>query len=102
MANSCCNGTSTGQVRDKLHTDNACIKMLVAVIGGAQLSVKSMMEGIGLKGRNNFLTTYLNPAIQEGYVSPLYPQTPRHPRQRYLLTAKGQALWGEMNGNDGI
>ena len=72
--------------------------MLVAVIGEAQLSVKSMMEGIGLKGRNNFLNTYLNPAIQEGYVSPLYPQTPRHPRQRYLLTAKGQSLWGEMNG----
>lgn len=95
-------GTSTGQVRDKLHTDNTCIQRLVAVIGGAQLSVKSMMEGIGLKGRNNFLTTYLNPAIQEGYVSPLYPQTPRHPRQRYLLTAKGQALLGEMNGNDGI
>ena len=56
-----------------------------------------MMEGVGLKGRDNFLNTYLRPAIQEGYVCMLYPQSPRHPRQRYLLTAKGQTLWNEMN-----
>lgn len=48
-----------------------------------------MMEGVGLKGRDNFLKLYLNPAISEGYVRLLYPQSPRHPRQKYLLTAKG-------------
>ena len=89
-------GTSSGQVRDKLHTDNACIKRLVGVIGNGQLSVKAMMEGVGLKGRNNFLNTYLNPAIQEGYVCLLYPQSPRHPRQKYLLTVKGLSLWNEI------
>ena len=86
----------TGQVRDKLHTDNACIKRLVGVIGNGQLSVKEMMEGVGLKGRSNFLNTYLNPAIQEGYVCLLYPQSPRHPRQKYLLTVKGLSLWNEI------
>ena len=90
-------GTSSGQVQDKLHTDNACIKRLVEVIGNGQLSVKEMMEGVGLKGRNNFLTSYLNPAIHEGYVCLLYPQSPRHPKQKYLLTVKGQALWNEIN-----
>ena len=55
-----------------------------------------MMEGVGLKGRNNFLNTYLNPAIQEGYVCLLYPQSPRHPRQKYLLTVKGLSLLNEM------
>ena len=90
-------GTSSGQVRDKLHTDNACIKRLVGVIGNGQLSVKAMMEGVGLKGRNNFLNTYLYPAIQEGYVCLLYPQSPRHPRQKYLLTVKGQSLWNEIS-----
>ena len=90
-------GTSSGQVRDKLHTNNANIKRLVGVIGNEQLSMKAMMEGVGLKGRNNFLNTYLYPAIQEGYVCLLYPQSPRHPRQKYLLTVKGQSLWNEIS-----
>ena len=90
------NRTSTGQVQDKLHTDQENIKKLVAVIGDGRLSVKSMMDCIGLKGRGNFLTLYLNPAIQEGFVGLLYPDSPRHPRQKYLLTVKGLLLWSEM------
>ena len=48
-----------------------------------------MMEPLALKHRPSFLENYLNPAISEGYVRLLYPQSPRHPRQKYLLTAKG-------------
>ena len=39
---------------------------------------------------------YLSPAIKEGYVRMLYPESPRHPRQKYLLTAKGLALLNEL------
>ena len=85
--------TSTGQVQDKLHTDNPDIAKLVRVIGEQELSVKEMMNGVGLKGRDNFLSLYLNPAIAEGYVRLLYPDKPRHPRQRYLLIVKGLALY---------
>lgn len=81
--------TSTGQVQDKLNADISNIIKLVNIIGGRGLSVREMMEGVGLKGRDNFLKLYLNPAISEGYVRLLYPQSPRHPRQKYLLTAKG-------------
>lgn len=35
----------------------------------------------------------LNPAIKEGFVSMLYPDKPRHPRQKYLLTIKGLAVY---------
>ena len=55
-----------------------------------------MMSGVELKGRDNFLNLYLNPAIAEGYVRLLYPQSPRHPRQKYLLTVKGQVLYQEL------
>ena len=81
--------TSTGQVQDKLNADISNIIKLVNIIGDRGLSVREMMEGVGLKGRDNFLNLYLNPAISEGYVRLLYPQSPRHPRQKYLLTAKG-------------
>ena len=88
--------TSTGQVQDKLHTENANIVKLVQVIGEHELSVKEMMNGVELKGRDNFLNLYLNPAIAEGYVQLLYPKSPRHPRQKYLLTMKGQMLYQEI------
>ena len=88
--------TSTGQVQDKLHTDNPNIHGIVKVIGERELSVKEMMSGVELKGRDNFLNLYLNPAIAEGYVRLLYSQSPRHPRQKYLLTVKGQVLYQEL------
>ena len=42
------------------------------------------------------MDVYLNPAISEGFVRLLYPDKPRHPRQKYLLTAKGLALYKEI------
>lgn len=42
------------------------------------------------------MSLYLNPAIYEGYVNMLYPDSPRHPRQKYLLTVKGLAVYNEF------
>ena len=89
-------GTSTGQVQDKLNTDNPNIIGLIQVVGEQELSVKEMMSGVNLKGRDNFLNLYLTPAMAEGYIRQLYPQSPRHPRQKYLLTVKGMALFNEL------
>ena len=88
--------TSTGQVQDMLHTDNYNIICLIKVIGFNQLSTKDLMSGLNLKGRDNFLNLYLLPSIAEGYVRPLYPDKPHHPRQKYLLTVKGLALYQEL------
>lgn len=85
--------TSCEQVQDLLNTDNPYILKLVSVVGKKELSVKEMMDSVGLKGRDNFLKLYLNPAIAVGYICLLYPDKPHHPRQRYLLTVKGQALY---------
>ena len=89
--------TSTPQVKDKLHTSNTCIKELIKIIGDKEMSVKEMLAAIGLKERKNFLSLYLNPAISEGYVCLLYPSSPRHPRQKYLLTVKGLAVYDKMS-----
>lgn len=89
--------TSTPQVKDKLHTSNPFILELIKIIGDKNLSVREMLSVIGLKERKNFLDLYLNPAISEGYVCLLYPNSPRHPRQKYLLTVKGLAVYDECN-----
>lgn len=90
-------GTSTGKVFNQFDTDNHNIQQLVIAIGEQQMSVKEMMEALSLKGRDNFLKVYLNPAIEEQFVRLLYPNSPRHPRQKYLLTVKGLALYNKIS-----
>ena len=103
------NRTSTGQVQDKYRTStgqveqlttNANVLRLITVIGDKQMSVKSIMERLQLKGRDNFMNLYLLPAIQTGFVSSLYPDKPRHPQQKYLLTDKGLALYAQIQKQD--
>ena len=77
---------------------NENIKKHIEVIGENQLSVKEMLVGMGLKDRPNFLEYSLSPSIKEGYVRMLYPDSPRHPRQKYLLTVKGLAAYKEIKG----
>ena len=88
--------TSTGQAQDMFQTDNEEILKVVKTIGCNRMSIREIMDAIGLKGRDNFLTLYLNPAIAQGFVSMRYPDKPRHPRQSYLLTDKGTMLWKSL------
>lgn len=88
--------TSTEQVPNKLVCNDPNIVKLIKIIGYKECSIKQMMDELSLKHRPNFLNLYLSPAIIEGYVRMLYPDSPRHPRQCYLLTAKGQMLYKEL------
>lgn len=89
--------TSTVQVPDKLRTSTVQVEKLVSALGNEQLSVREMLDRLELKHRENFLTSYLSPAMQEGFVAMLYPDSPRHPRQKYYLTVKGLALLSELS-----
>ena len=60
------------------------------------MSIKELLQAVGLKDRMNFVEYSLNPAIAEGYVRLLYPEKPRHPRQKYLLTVKGTMLYNGL------
>ena len=92
-------GASTSKVHNQFDTDNHNIQQLVLAIAEQQMSVKAMMEALSLKGRDNFLKVYLNPAMEGQYVRLLYPNSPRHPRQKYLLTVKGLALYNKISQN---
>ena len=81
--------TSTEQVPIKLETASHNVEALIMAIGKQQLKASDAMMAIGLKHRPYFLSNYLNPAMKAGFVTMLYPNSPRHPRQRYLLTPKG-------------
>lgn len=76
--------------------DKENVIRLVKIIANNIMSVKEMMTAVGLKNRENFVEYSLNPAMREGLVTMLYPDKPRHPRQRYLLTVKGFAVYNKL------
>ena len=88
--------TPTSTPTSLLETNNPNIVRLVKAIGQNQLSVKELLVQVGLKDRENFLDYSLKPAITEGFVQALYPDKPRHPRQKYLLTTKGLMLLASL------
>ena len=69
---------------------------LLFALSNEQLSLKVLMEKVGLKHRPTFIENYINPAIETGILKILYPDKPNHPRQKYLLTAKRLALYNEI------
>lgn len=81
--------TSTEQATEQVFA-------IIKTIGKEQFTLKQIMDKIGMKHRPNFIDNYLSPAIADGYIRLLYPDKPRHPRQKYLLTVKGLALYNEL------
>ena len=86
----------------KLYTSNGNVIELVRVVGYEEMSIKQMMEINGLKHRQTFIDYHLEPSLKERFIRRKYPDRPNHPRQKYLLTVKGQALYQELKKGEMI
>ena len=86
------NRPSTDQAPTKYRPSTDQVLALVKILNERELSVKEIMEALELNHRPTFRTNYLHPALNEGYVIPLYPEQPSHPKQKYRLTEKGLEL----------
>lgn len=81
---------------DKLHqsftnfdkVDDKVI-MTILMLSEQHVSVKEMMEACNMSSRMTFDRTILRPFIESRLIAPLYPDTPRHPKQKYTLTESG-------------
>ena len=69
------------------------VKRIVLCIGGEKLTREEIMLRLELKGSGNFRAAYLYPAIEQGYVSHLYPNSAKRRDQAYYLTPKGLELF---------
>ena len=78
-------GNETGNVAGN-------VKRIVLGIGEGTLPREEIMLRLGLKGSGNFRATYLYPAIEQGYVAKLYPESDKRRDQAYYLTEKGLEL----------
>lgn len=68
--------------------------MTMFMLNEYQVSVKEMMMACGIASRMTFDRTILRPFIKSGLIAPLYPNIPRHPKQKYTLTKEG-LVWLE-------
>jgi DNA-binding HxlR family transcriptional regulator len=62
---------------------------LIAVTITGELGSNELMKTMGLSHRPTFRENHLNPALADGWIERIQPDTPRSPTQRYHLTAKG-------------
>ncbi|MFA5297577.1 MAG: ATP-binding protein, partial [Lutibacter sp.] len=89
---------STDQVPQEFRSTSVEVKNLVKVLEG-EMSRKAIQDVLELKHEGNFRENYLEPALKDEYIQMKYPDSPNHPKQRYLLTPIGIALKNELNRN---
>ncbi len=70
---------------------NEPIRRILLVLD-SELKRVELQEILGLKDRVNFITNYLNPTLELGYIEMTIPEIPTHQEQRYRLTSRGIAL----------
>ena len=67
------------------------VKELIICLQDKKLSKREMLElgKLSCKSRVTLENNFIAPAIKLGLVTMLYPNSPRHPKQKYSLTVKG-------------
>jgi len=80
------------QVRDQVADQvTERVRRLVGALD-AELGREEIQALLELRGRRNFRTHYLAPAIEAGLVEMTDPGSPNSPKQRYRLTDLGRHL----------
>ena len=74
------------------------IRTIVTCIEG-EVDRDTLQSLIGIKHRTYFRSTYIKPALEEGYIEFTLPNEKRSKLQKYRLTAKGIALKNSITSN---
>ena len=75
------------------------IRTLVTCIEG-EVDRDTLQSLIGIKHRTYFRSTYIKPALDEGYIEFTLPNEKQSKLQKYRLTAKGIALKNSLTSNN--
>lgn len=81
-----------GEVKDReTRTREFRIMSLLTAVGTEDVAAKDIMDRLELKHRPTFMSNYMEPAIEEGYIERTQ-EKPTSRNQRYKVTKKGLAL----------
>lgn len=98
---------STDQVPQKYRSTSAEVtreytvelKNLLKANNG-EMSRKEIQKVLELKHEGNFRENYLEPALIKELIEMKFPNSPNHPKQKYLKTKKGIELLTELKASD--
>lgn len=77
---------STTQVRPKYDPSSTQVRQLIECMDDDYIDLKGIMTLFNLKSAKRFRENYIQPALADGAIERLYPDQPRHPKQKYRLT----------------
>lgn len=86
----------TDQAPTKYRPCTVQVKKVILAMNAGYMTMNDIMVNIGLKHRPTFRANYFKPAIEDGAIEFLYPDQPKHPEQKYRLTA-GALEWKASN-----
>lgn len=89
---------STTQARPKYDPSTTQVSQLIILMGEDYMSLSEIMSLFNLSSAKRFRENYLNPALSDGAIERLYPDQPRHPKQKYRLTEIAKE-WKSNNQN---
>ncbi|MBR3480841.1 MAG: putative DNA binding domain-containing protein [Prevotella sp.] len=67
------------------------LELLRALKQGAKTR-SEIMDSMNLKDRKSLRENYMNPALEANYIAIQFPDSPKHPNQKYYLTDLGKSL----------
>ena len=74
------------------------VQIMINAMNDSYMTMNEIMAKIGLKHRPTFRENYFVPALVDGAIELLYPDHPKHPKQRYRLTEVAKE-WKNLNMN---
>lgn len=86
---------NTGQATGEVSVE---ARKVVEAIKGEMKRVE-IQKKLGLKHSDYFRLHYIDPALNAGLIELKYPDSPKHPNQKYRLTSKGMRVKKEMGGS---
>lgn len=87
---------STDQVPPKHRLSTVQVQTVIQSMNDDYISLNDIMDKMEIKHHPTFRDNYLNPALSDGAIERLYPDQPRHPKQKYRLTEAAKE-WKLLN-----
>jgi len=66
--------------------------MSLLMISHGETNRTELMKALKLKGRDNFLKKYMEPALNLGLIEMTQPDSPKSPTQKYRPTEAGKQM----------
>ena len=88
--------TAQPPAKDDLSTTQ--VSQLIKLMDEDYMSLKDIMSLFNLNSAKRFRENYLTPALSDRAIERLYPDQPRHPKQKYRLTEVAKE-WKSANKN---